>query len=255
MSKQVSFSDPFVAARIEKVSVAGSEIEKIGVVIPDDTGADHCVGVLSKEYNLVQNSTARDVALDVMSRTEYRWKEMKTIWNGKQLIQSYVTEDSITKISGSNDHPLHAGVMIRNSYDGTGKFGFEFFAFNLVCHNQYISRNRFGYFAFRHTDKGFDLDDAITNVQKGSERLLAIAPKISELRQQELQSSNIIAAKQNTMIPQSKWGDVIDQLAKEEGTVFGLFQAMTFIATHQLVGYTAITIGDSITSHILGKDQ
>lgn len=248
-----TYSDPFVTAKIAPVQVAGNDVEKIGVTLADDQGMEHCVGILSKDYNLVQNSTARDLALDVMSRTDYGWKEIKTIWNGKQFIQTYATVEPLTQIGNESTtiYPIHAGIMIRNSYDGTGRFGFEFFAMNQLCQNQYISRNRFGYFAFRHTKLGFDLDDAIMNVQLGSDRLLEIAPKINELRSTELTANHLLKAKQNTTVPQSKWGDVIDQLANEEGTVFGLFQALTYVATHQLTGYTAITIGDSITNHIL----
>ena len=248
-----NFSNPFVSVAMEEVKVGGQEVPKIGVMIKDDEGEKRCVGILSKDYNLIKNQVAHDTAHDVMTRSKYKWKELKTLWNGKLYIAHYITEQPINK---QKNLPLHAGIMVRNSYDGMGCFGFEMFACNMACTNQYISRNRFGYFAIRHVGKNqFDIDDALENVQKGAEKLLEVAPVIEHLRKLPITIPSIIAAKSNTNIPQSKWGEVIDQLGKEEDNQFGLFQAMTFVTTHILTGYTAITIGDGVTEWMLRNQE
>lgn len=244
-----NFSNPFVGVSMEEVKVGGQEVPKVGVMIKDDEGEKRCVGILSKDYNLIKNQVAHDTAHDVMTRSQWGWKELKTLWNGKLYIAHYITEQPITT---EGDIPLHAGIMVRNSYDGMGCFGFEMFACNMKCTNQYISRNRFGYFAIRHSGKNeFDLNDALENVQRGAAKLLEVAPVISGLRKNPLTVQSIVAAKKNTAIPQSKWGEVLDQLEKEEENQFGLFQALTYVTTHILTGYTAITIGDGVTDWML----
>jgi hypothetical protein len=248
------FSDPFVQVGMEEVKVGGQSVPKVGVMIKDDDGKKQCVGILGKDYNLIKNQVAHDTAHDVMSRSKWKWQELKSMWNGRMYIAHYITQKSIIN---ENDIPLHAGIMVRNAYDGTGCFGFEMFACNLHCTNQYISRNRFGFFAIRHTGKNeFDIDDALQNVQVGADKLLEVAPVIHSLRKTPLSLPGIIEAKKNTQIPQSKWGDVLDQLAKEEQNHFGLFQAMTYVTTHILTGFTAITIGDGVTEWMLkGKEE
>jgi hypothetical protein len=49
----------------------------------------------------------------------------------------------------------------------------------------------------------------------------------------------------------SRWGDVLDALAGEDGTAFGLFQALTNVASHRLAGLSAVATGTSITEHFL----
>lgn len=247
------FTNPFVDVKTEPVEVAGQKVPKIGVMVKDDDGNRQCVGILSKDYNLIKNQVAHDVAHDVMTRSQWDWQDLKTFWNGHQYIAHYITRQPIIDKKGI---PLHAGIMVRNAYDGTGAYGFEMFACNMVCTNQYISRNRFGFFQIRHTGQNnFDINDALQNVEAGAQKLLEVAPIIHQLKETPLTLEHITTTKKNTNIPQSKWGDVVDQLGNEERTLFGLFQALTFVATHILTGYTAIQIGDGITSYMLGTEQ
>lgn len=248
-----TFTNPYIEAALRPITVGGEEVpSKVAVIVPDDDGKRHVVGIQAAGYNLIQNSLANDVAIDIFSRSEYDWKTLKQHWDGRKYVQYFITEQKITQITNGGDHAIHLGAMIRNSYDGTSAYGMEMFACNMECTNQYISRNRFGYFAIRHIgDHKFDIDDGIKNISQGAQNLIAVAPKIQALRDSQLTLDDVMEAKEKTQIPHSRWGDVIDQLKKEEGTRFGLFQALTFVASHILTGYNAISVGDSISEYMI----
>ena len=83
-----------------------------------------------------------------------------------------------------------------------------------------------------------------------------MAPRFQALTDQRLETTGILAAKKADLVPDTKWGSVLDALATEvENTsMFGLYQAMTFVASHQLTGYNAISMGNSITEHFVKVD-
>jgi len=255
----MSFSDPFSEVRESPVSVAGQEVNsKIAIEVQNDDGEWKLAGIRSKDYHLIKNDVARDVGDDIMSRSDYRWKPLKHIWDGKRYVHYHITEEPITTIDTrhpKNPHrPIHLGMMMRNTYDGKGKFGLEIYAMDFICTNQFISRNLFGYFSIYHGDKQeFLIDDAIQQVSKGANNVLAIAPRIQELSSTPLTSDHIVKAVKCTRMPISKWGEVITRLALEESSMFGLYSAMTYIASHKLIGFNAISIGNTITDHFMDK--
>jgi hypothetical protein len=243
------FSDPFAPVSIERVSVAGKEIAKLGIMLKDDAGELQNVGIISEGFQLIQNAIARDVALDVMSRSGLGWKSHAMLFNGRNMLARYITENPITEIRNGSTHQIHLGLSIRNGYDGSSAFGFDIFALNSHCQNQYVSRNLFGSYVIRHVGEEFDVGDALKNISSGAERVIAAAPRIRELMSRSIGVKDLVEAREKTTIPGSKWGDVLSQLGKEQerGTAFGLFQALTFVATHELTGFSAVAVGESIT--------
>jgi len=253
----MAFSDPFTEVRESPVTVANQEVSKTAIQVQDDDGEWKLAGIMSKDYHLIKNDVARDVGSDIMSRSDYQWQELpKRIWDGKRYVSYHVTNDPITTIDTRHPEnprrPIHLGMMMRNTYDGKGKFGLEIYAMDFICSNQFVSRNLFGYFAIYHGERQeFQIDDAIQQVTKGAGNVLAIAPRVQELSATPLTSDAIVKAAQETKMPISKWGEVITRLALEESSMFGLYSAMTYIASHKLVGFNAINIGNTITDHFL----
>jgi len=253
------FSDPFAEVVQEPVEVGGDEVAKVGVRVKDDDGDWRLAGIQHAGWQLIKNSIAKDVGDNIMSRSPYEWKELKVLWDGKRYAHYFITEAPITQVvvggQDSDIHQLHLGMMMRNAYDGSGKFGMEMFACDYACTNQFVSRKRFGYFAIYHNDAdSWQIDDAIENISTGADNLIRVAPRIQELSNIELNSGHIVNAYQNTKIPHSKWGNVIARLATEQATLFGLYSALTFIASHELKGFNAITVGDTISEHMLNVE-
>ena len=251
MSKS-NFTNPFADVDIQPVTVAGQEVNKIAVRVKDDSGEYQTQGFLSKDYNLLKNSRIKEIGEDIFSRSPYKWNNLKTNWNGKTYTDFYHTEEVIETIENGGKVDLQLGCMLRNAYDGSGAYGMEFYILNPFCTNQYYARNQMGYFAFRHIgDNEINLQDAVDNISVGAQNLISLAPIIKELKSVPLKIEDITSAKKNTAIPTSKWGDVLDSLAVEEATRFGLFQALTFVSSHKLSGISSISVGNSITDHML----
>jgi hypothetical protein len=170
-------------------------------------------------------------------------------------VEYFSSRNPISTSNGQHSRlDLKCGLMVWNSYDGTRKVGFEVFALNPVCTNQYQSRNRFGFFAWRHDpdEAGkIDVDEALQNISIGIGNIIKVAPAIQELKARPLDLKLLQDAKKQTKLPKSMWGEVLDQLGKEESSAFGLFQAMTHITSHELSGLSALTAGTSVTEYFL----
>jgi hypothetical protein len=260
MSALQVYTNPFAKVQVEPVTVSGDEIaSKIAIRVQSDDGTwSKQPSILSAGYQLITNEEAKDAGDDIMSRSQMPWEEIKTHWDGRRYIGYHITKSAITSINRggtSENHPIHLGMMVRNSYDGSSLFSIEMFIANMVCLNQYVDRNRFGYFAIRHVGDAWDVEDALGQIAIGAERAIAVVPKISALRSTPLQIEHIIKAHEQTNIPNTSWGDVLTQLSKEpdQGTVYGLFQALTFVSTHELKGLSTIRSGQSVMQWALGK--
>ena len=255
MEKQ-EYSNPWADVEITPVQIAGEDIaSKMAVRVKDDAGAWSKVpSSVSSDYKLIRNDIARDLGDDIMSRSGMAWKPLRTIWDGKRLAAYHITSEPVASAEGgiTAGHPIHVGMMIRNSYDGSGVFGLEIFACNMICTNQYIDRNRFGYFAIRHDNAAdFDVSDAVANLSRGVENVLAVAPVLTEMRRRPLALEHVLQARKETEVPKSMWGAVLAQLALEEATVFGLYQALTFVASHEVGGFNSIRVGESVSRFAL----
>ena len=259
------FSNPFADVKIMPIEIGGKEEDsKIAICVKDDDGEYQSVGIRASTYNLITNERAKDTADDIMSRSGHQWKSMKTLWDGRKFVQYYITEDAITEFvthgGAQREKKIHLGLMLRNSYDGTSAFGQEIFACDIECMNQFVSRRRFGYFTIYHNDKNeFLVEDAVQNLSLGMQKVISIAPRLEELSRSEIGYSDIIESHKQTSIPDSMWGKVIARLALEEATRFGLYSAMTYVASHNMKGFNQISIGNTITDYfiqpVLGEDN
>ena len=250
------FSNPFADVDMQPVQVAGEDVAKVAVRVKNDNGEFKLAGILGKDYSIHKNSLAKDVASDIMSRSGMEWSNLKTLWDGKKYADYFYTSNPITEIKNGAVYPLHLGMMLRNSYDGSSKFGMEFFVMNQICMNQYIARKIMGYFAVRHTGtNNFDIQDALQNVSVGATRLTQLAPRIENLIGKDLTTADITAAASSDLIPASHWGVALETLNKEldAGKIFGLYQALTYVTSHKMQGFKAIGAGDAVTEYFFKK--
>ena len=251
--KRAVFTDPYATAELKPVIVNDNIVNRKAVVLPDENGAQQTLSIMGMDYQLIQNSICRDVADDVMTRSDYDWDHMKCLFDGKRFTDMWYSKNEIMAVGNGDNHPIHLGLMVRNAYDGSSAFGFEIFAVNMKCTNQYISRNRFGYFALRHTASqagSWDVNDALLNIGNAAQRVIGIAPVLKAMQQKELQTMALVqATKSIERFPTSKWGSVLEKI--EAPTVFGLFQAMTDVASHDVDGFRQINLGDMIGQYFL----
>jgi hypothetical protein len=248
MASKPVFSDPFAAVDLQPVVVAGETVPtRVAVRVQADDGQYAVNGILGRDYQLLTNRKVRDLAEDILSRAQDQYgafHSIKTLWNGKVYIDYFASEGSLTR----NGLDLKLGLLAWNSYDGTRKTGFEVYALNPTCTNQYHSRNRLGFFAWRHTPgeaQQIDTEDALQQISVGAQNIIKVAKEIEVFKAVDLTPKLLKDARKYTEMPSSKWGEVIDHI--EEDTKFGLYQALTNVASHELTGMNASTIGSSIT--------
>jgi hypothetical protein len=259
------FSDPFAEVEITPIEIPGVAVhDNIAVRVKDDAGNWQKSGILSKGYNLIKNSLANETALDVFSRSPFKFVELlkgekdphgmtARFFDGKRYLHYYQSVDPVVR---DGDLNLHIGALVRNSYDGSGKFAFEIYALNPFCTNQYHARNLFGFFEVRHTVNGsihFDLDDAVANLARGAENIIAAAPRIVAMKNKPLEIEEIKSAVKAEIVPKSYWGEVIAGL--EQATVFGLYQSLTFLASHKMPGLSRVSYGNLIGEHFLPVEK
>jgi len=254
MSRTYKSTNPFTEVNLEPVQVAGQEVAKTAVTIKDDDGNIQLAGIQGPEYQLITNHQVRDFIDDLTSRSQDTFRPLKTIWDGKRFATMHISENRIASYSNGHERGLFVGIMGRNSYDGTSMFGLEMFAFDIECANQFHHRNRFGYFAIRHTPDArnkFDVNDALQNLSAGAQSIIEAAPVIQSLRTKPLNHQLLIETKQKTDVPTSRWGAVLDQLGKEEDNAFGLFQALTNVTTHNMSGFSGVQSNNSVCQYFL----
>lgn len=260
------FSNPFAEVEISPATVAGETVPtRVAVRVKDDEGTFQFIDFVGKDYQLLPNRKVRDIAEDIMSRTggEYGgFRNLKTLWDGKRYVDYFASNSPIaTAVNGSKTE-LCLGLMAWNAYDGTRRSGFEVFALNPFCTNQYVSRNRFGYFAWAHTpgEAGkIDVEDAMEGIRIGVQNIIKAAPMIGEMKHRELTLPMLTEARLKTEMPVSKWGEVLERLdiefKTEKTTQFALYQALTHVNSHSMSGMSALKIGTSITEHFLGGPE
>lgn len=255
-SLTTGFTNPYAEVDTAQVQVAGEDVaHKVAVRVKDDAGQwSKTPFIMSSEYNLIHNTLARDVLSDVMSRSGLGWTHLKTMWDGRRYACHYVSQKPLFTVNSGAlmEHPFLIGIAGRNTYDGSGLLAFEVFMCAMSCLNQFHDRNRIGFFAIRHEgQRKFDIQDALTNLSRGMENMMKLAPVLKEMRSVPLSSRAIIDARRETAIPTSKWGDVLERLDQEEGTMFGLLQSLTFVATHTLSGFNSFAVSESIMKHLV----
>lgn len=241
------FSNPFADVEISPVMVAGETIpSKIAVRVKQDDGIfSNKPYIMSSDYRLIKNDIVHQALLDIMSRHGGEWTALKTMWDARRYAMFFISREAI---AGSD---LRVGILGRNSYDGSCIFSIEIFACHMACTNQYHDRNRFGYFAIRHTGKlDFDFDDALKNISAGAKNVVAIMPKLDGMKAVQIGVPDITHAVQNLpSFPTSKWGSVLNKL--EDMSVFSFFQAMTNVATHEMAGFNALSVNEDVVKFFL----
>ena len=77
-----------------------------------------------------------------------------------------------------------------------------------------------------------------------AENLIEFAPQLKQLQARTLNLSDFVLAKVNTTLPKSKWGDVLDKI--EVDSPWGLYNALTDVASNVMSGPQSLAVSDSI---------
>lgn len=250
----IKTTNPYAEVVLAPVVVDGREIDRRAVLVRDDEGDMRTAAIVSPDYHLVTNTVARDVMADVASRSQRDWEELTVHWNGRNYIQMLRTAEPELTLPEDGGHRIHLGMMVRNSYDGSGAFAFELFALHSKCQNQYVNRNLFGFFALRHTvgdAGGWDVNDALARLSDGANNLLKIGPRLQKLMKEPLTVDGLLEARARVKLADAYWPAVLSELADQPRTRFGLFQALTSVISHKAGAFAGLRASDAVGSFFL----
>jgi hypothetical protein len=247
-------TDPFTPVALEKMTVGGEEVPKLAVMVKDDLGKFQLASAVSPGYQLISNEVAQNVMDDIMTRSNQTWHKHSSLWDGRRFSAAYFNDEEIMSVgSGEAQRSLRLGIQLRNSYDGSCSMGIEMFICAYECKNQFFQRNRFGNFVIRHTTDGgnadWDVEDAIQQISLGGEGLLQLAPRFEEMTKKPMTLPLLQGAVNKDLVPFGKWADVLKGI--EEETEWGLYNALTSIATHNIKGFGSLSSGQKIGEHFL----
>ena len=201
------------------------------------------VGVVGKNYLLVENSKVRDAANEVAEACNIDFSENKTFFNGKNYTLSMISDHNIGEVSEGDDIAL--GMQFHNSYDGSRAFGFSMMLYRLACTNGMMTKTFFNSFRFKHQPGNEDweknLETAVNNINavangKGMEEVISTLRKLNNL---EVTRDILGDIRHNNLtdIPVGLWGSIVDRFTQpnsENGTSgWGLLNCATDLLWHK----------------------
>jgi hypothetical protein len=170
--------DPLAPVAKEQLQTGSGVKSSRYAIIIDPEGARQEVGVVSADYQLIPNRVARDVALDILTRSGLSFEERSLAFDGRRYRQCWVIpEFSVEPREGDF---VNLGLDVVNSYDGTTPFSLSFIAERLQCLNGMVVDFILGAFRFRHwgEENGKfreELEDGVSSLTmlgENSEKLL-----------------------------------------------------------------------------------
>lgn len=187
--KDIENIDPLVDVDLVPLerSDQGSPVARRAVVL-DPHGINIEVGFVSPDYRLVTNRVARDVALDVITRTGFDFEERQRAFSGKVYRQRWTFPQ--VSIEPRKGDFVQLGIDVINSYDGSTPFGLSFVAMRLVCLNGMVMDFALGGFRFRHFGANGDwdreLEEAIENISRMADNTQKILPALTRMTQERI---------------------------------------------------------------------
>ena len=224
------FSDPFLpVSKSQLFTSDGTPSSRQSVILQTEEGQIE-VGNVSEGYQLVPNEAVYDIALDVLSRSEFAFNDAGQIFDGKRYRQRWILPE-LTAEPRKGDLVQIAFDLV-NSYDGSTTFGLAFNAQRLVCTNGMMLDFWLGGFKFRHygqDDFAGELDFAANHVRGIAEQLEPLSQKLQHLIETPINREDIQRAFTDLKLPSKLQAEIF--LAIEEDSAWGFYNACTGVLT------------------------
>lgn len=259
------------------------------------------VSVFTNAYKVLPNEEALAVANEVTSgmglvpasQLDSEWKmhlDIPAVFYGKKngvetkMSALYVSQDPIELGLGSDSDPVKAGVLVRNSIDGSAGFGACVFMFRQLCGNMsqhlqsrsmmQLSTAELGKvgnlktqtitsasFIHRESLKTEVIKSLIENVIKGADD---VVKRFKQMKQDQLSKEQAMEIAMKFPATITKNVDWLDFNKKSKQwtprvngvTTFDAFQDMTDILSHtNKLGYDAVNFGLQTADRILVRQE
>ena len=201
------------------------------------------VGVVGKNYLLVENKKVQEAAHQVVDMCDINFEENKTFFNGKNYTLSLMSDHNVGEVAEGDDVAL--GMQFHNSYDGSRAFGFSMMLYRLACTNGMMTKTFFNSFRFKHEPGNENWED---NLEKAANSINAVAngrgieqvmSALRKLNNLEVTREVLGDIRHNNLtdLPVGLWGSIVDRFTRpnsENGTSgWGLLNSATDILWHK----------------------
>lgn len=248
----IKTTNPYAEVELVTPQINGRDMETRQVVmVKDDEGVYQESGVVSKGYQLIKNELAHGILEDIVTRSGEPFHDLRGAhWDGKRYVEYKMSDRSLFEVQRNGvNRTAKIGIALQNSYDGSCALRVQMFIALLECSNQCIESNLFGSFSLKHQIGGngeglINVEDAVSQIGEGAQRLIAAAPVMERLGDIPLTLDMLKLARRETKLAEGHWGRVIDRT--ESDTAWGLYNALTSVASHDVAGNNGLTIGNNI---------
>ena len=204
------------------------------------TGYTH-VGNVSQNYLLLSNEEVRDLAVEIAFQSGIPFKESRIFWDGARFC--HIIDFLETEAVEPGDE-IGLSLITRSSYDKSWRYECALMGTRFVCDNGAISGEFFARVSFKHTTSGSDpKDDSWRDIVRQGMSVIDHAPHdlsryVQALRQ--LKGARMTDGRLRDVwrampaIGDSVKGQILSRYVDhEEPTLYGLFQAATWLFTHR----------------------
>ena len=143
---------PYSPVHFEPATTPSGNLAGYAVEITDAMGGRSVVGRTGPNYLLVKNQEFYDMAMEITRETPFDWEVQRTFFDGSRYALEIDILDENRRVATQVGDTMRAGVIFRNSYDGSSAADFMFYVKQLICVNGCVSTKMFERYRFRHTN-------------------------------------------------------------------------------------------------------
>ena len=196
------------------------------------------VGNVSNNYLLVENEEVKGIADDVITRSGKDWEPLKTFWDGKRYMDSYICKSETAAVKVGDEVGL--GMSFWNSYDGSTALSFRLFIVRLLCTNGMLSKHFFHNYRFKHNRSSENYQNEIVNVSdiisNSADNVASMTNTLRKLDETGFGVSTMAELREEKLsdLPVTLWGKIIDNYLKNYvgGSCWDFLNAGTDVLWH-----------------------
>jgi len=236
--------DPYFDVWFEDVATTKSELQVPAQValVGKPYGEPEVLHVMSKKYALAKNRDAVLATEAAMRRAGYTVQVHRQYCSPTHFYRRYVMPEVSMQVNGDTDPVLLMLTMV-NSYDRTRVLSFDLGAYRQVCSNRLMVGRSYHHMRMKHIGT-IDLVDTAKALERAAE---AMEPMVERWRAwNEMTLTPRQAGKLLGEVPEwfpRRYFDAAEvrynrsvEAGEEPATVWGLYNAFTYVLTHEVEG-------------------
>ena len=204
------------------------------------TGYTH-VGNVSQNYLLLSNEEVRDLAVEIAFQSGIPFKESRIFWDGARFC--HIIDFLETEAVEPGDE-IGLSLITRSSYDKSWRYECALMGKRFVCDNGAISGEFFARVGFKHTTSSADPKDAtwrdivrqgMSVIDRAPDDLSRYVQALRQLKAARMTDGRLRDVwRAMPTVGDSVKGQILSRYVEsEEPTLYGLFQAATWLFTHR----------------------